>query len=63
MMQPLSAPGKNQPSRKNIVKERCGIIYDSIAIDLSCRAADTPERPWPEYGRGVCASGCALREG
>jgi hypothetical protein len=27
MMQPLSAPGKNQPSRKNIVKERCGIIY------------------------------------
>ncbi len=37
MTQPLSAPGKNQPSRKNIVKERCGIIYDSITIDLSCR--------------------------
>jgi hypothetical protein len=42
MMQPLSAPGKNQLSknqlsRRNIVEERCGIIYDSIAIDLSCR--------------------------
>jgi hypothetical protein len=36
MTQPLSAPSKNQPARKNIVKERCGIIYDSIAIDLSC---------------------------
>jgi hypothetical protein len=36
MMLPLSALSKNQPSRKNIVKERCGIIYDSIAIDLSC---------------------------